>query len=69
MEKYKAQLIAKGYSQVSGIDFGDLFYVVSEISSIRLLLIIVVSFYFEVEKIDVKITFHHGDLEEDFYIK
>eukprot|EP00253_Pinus_taeda_P029190 PITA_29190 len=25
VEKYKAQLVAKGYSQVSGIDFGDIF--------------------------------------------
>ena len=26
VEKYKARLIAKGYSQVSGIDFGDIFF-------------------------------------------
>jgi len=25
VEKYKAQLVAKGYSQVFGIDFGDIF--------------------------------------------
>ena len=25
VEKYKASLVAKGYSQVSGIDFGDIF--------------------------------------------
>eukprot|EP00253_Pinus_taeda_P012191 PITA_12191 len=25
VEKYKAQLVAKGYSQVSGIEFGDIF--------------------------------------------
>jgi hypothetical protein len=25
MEKYKAQLVAKGYSQVEGIEFGDIF--------------------------------------------
>ena len=26
MEKLKAQLVAKGYSQVEGIDFGDIFF-------------------------------------------
>jgi len=25
VEKYKARLVEKGYSQVSGIDFGDFF--------------------------------------------
>ena len=27
VEKYKAWLLAKGYSQVEGIDFGDIFLV------------------------------------------
>jgi hypothetical protein len=26
VEKYKAQLVAKGYSQVEGIDFGEIFF-------------------------------------------
>ena len=49
MEKYKSQLVAKGYSQVLGIDFGDIFSLVSKITSIRLLLSVVVAFDFEVE--------------------
>eukprot|EP00253_Pinus_taeda_P001737 PITA_01737 len=68
-EKYKAWLVAKGYSLVLGIDFGDIFSPVAKVSSIRLLLSIVVVFYFEVEHMDVKTTFLHGDLEEDIYMK
>ena len=49
VEKYKAQLVAKGYSQVPEIDFGDIFSPVAKVTSIRLLLSIVVSFDFEVE--------------------
>jgi hypothetical protein len=30
LEKYKAQLVAKGYSQEEGIDFGDIFSLVSK---------------------------------------
>ena len=26
VEKYKARFVAKGYSQVMGIDFGDIFF-------------------------------------------
>ena len=69
VEKYKAQLVAKGYSQVSGIDFGDIFSPVAKVTSIRLLLSVVVSFDFEVEQMDVKTTFLHGDLEEEIYMK
>ena len=40
VEKYKARLIAKGYSQVEGIDFGEIFSHVVKMTSIRFLLCI-----------------------------
>eukprot|EP00253_Pinus_taeda_P010014 PITA_10014 len=49
LEKYKAWLVAKGYSQVPGIDFGDIFSLVANVASIRLLLSIAIAFDFEVE--------------------
>jgi len=49
VEKNKSRLVAKGYSQVSGIDFGDIFSPVAKVDSIRLLLSIAVAFDFEVE--------------------
>ena len=69
VEKYKARLVEKGYSQVLGIDFGDTFSLVAKVTSIRLLLSVAVAFDFEVEKMDVKTTFLHGDLEEEIYMK
>jgi hypothetical protein len=49
VEKHKAQLVAKGYSQVEGIDFGEIFSLVDKLTSIRFVLSIVVSFDLEVE--------------------
>eukprot|EP00253_Pinus_taeda_P008542 PITA_08542 len=69
VEKYKARLVAKGYSQVPGIDFGDIFSPVAKVTSIRLLLSVAAAFDFEVEQMDVKTTFLHGDLEEEIYMK
>eukprot|EP00253_Pinus_taeda_P009827 PITA_09827 len=69
VEKYKTRLVAKGYSQVPGIDFGDIFSLVSNVTSIRLLLYVVVAFDFEVEQMDVKTTFLHEDREEEIYMK
>jgi hypothetical protein len=69
VEKYKARLVAKGYSQVEGIDFGEIFSPVAKLNSIRFLLSIVVAFDFEIEHMDVKTTFIHGDMEEEIYMK
>jgi hypothetical protein len=48
VEKYKSRLVAKGYSQVEGIDFGENFSLVSKLTSIMFMLSIVVAFDFEV---------------------
>jgi hypothetical protein len=69
VEKYKARLVAKGYSQVEGIDFGEIFSHVAKLTSIRFMLSVVAAFDFEVEHMDVKTTFLHGDLEEEIYMK
>jgi hypothetical protein len=69
VEKYKSRLVAQGYSQVEGTDFGEIFSPVANLTSIIFLLSIVVSFDIEVEQMDVKTTFLHGDLEEEIYMK
>jgi hypothetical protein len=69
VEKYKARLVAKGYSQIKGIDFGEIFSPVAKLTSIRFMLYVVVEFDFEIEQMDVKTTFLHGDLEEEIFMK
>jgi hypothetical protein len=69
VEKYKSGLVAKGYSQVEGIDFGEIFSPVAKLTSIRFILSITATFDIEVEQMDVKTTFLHGDLEEEIYMK
>ena len=66
--RYKARLVAKGCSQISGIDFNDVFSPVVKHSSIRTLLSIVAMRDFELEQLDVKTAFLHGELEEDIYM-
>lgn len=68
VEKCKARLVVKGYSQVEGIDYGEIFSLVEKIKSIRFLLSLVESYDFENEQMDVKTVFHHGDLEEKIYM-
>ncbi|KAG8477637.1 hypothetical protein CXB51_031043 [Gossypium anomalum] len=67
--RYKARLVAKGYSQIPGVDFTDVFSPVVKHSSIRALLGIVAMHDLELEQLDVKTVFLHGELEEDIYMQ
>ena len=61
---YKARLVAKGYSQVEGIDFSEFSSPIAKMTYIRFLLSLATTFDLEVEQMDVKTTFLHGDLNE-----
>ena len=67
--KYKARLVAKGYSPVPGVDFNEVFSPVIKQCSIRVLLALVAMFDLELEQLDVKTAFLHGDLEELIYMQ
>jgi hypothetical protein len=69
VEKFKARLVAKGYSQVKGVAFNDIFSLVEKLNSIRILMSLVATFDMEIEQMDVKTMFLHGDLEEEIYMK
>ena len=62
--RYKARLVAKGYSQKEDIDFNEVFSPVVKHTSIRVLLAMVAWFDLELEQLDVKTSFLHGELEK-----
>ena len=66
--KYKAILVAKGYSQVHGIEYNETFAPVAKMDSIRLALAFAASKELEVHHMDVKCAFLNGDLAEDIYM-
>lgn len=67
IQKYKARLISKGYSQKEGIDFHESFSRVVKIVSTRVVLALVALLNLELEKLDVKTPSLNGDLHEDIY--
>ena len=67
--KYKARLVVKGFGQRKGIDFDEIFSLVVKMSSIHTVLGLTVNLNLEIEQMDVKTTFFHGDLEEDIYME
>ena len=65
VDKYKARLVAQGFTQQKGIDFFDTYPSVARISSIRILLALASIYNLFIHQIDVKTAFLNGDLEEE----
>jgi len=69
LPRYKARLVVEGFRQKKGVDFNEIFSPVVKMSSIRTVLSLAVTLDLEVEQMDVKTTFLHGNLEEEIYMK
>ena len=67
-ENFKACLVAKGYSHRKGVDYDEIFSPMVKHTSIRTVLGLVAHFDMQLEQMDVKIAFLHGDLEELVYM-
>jgi hypothetical protein len=65
----KAWLIAKGYSQVKGLDFGETYTPVAWLESIRILLAYATYHGFKLYQMDVKSAFLNGPIKEEVYVE
>nr|CAN70467.1 hypothetical protein VITISV_026832 [Vitis vinifera] len=69
IERYKARLVVKGYSQIEGIDFKETFSPVSTNDSFRVIMVIVAHFDLELHQMDVKTAFLNEVGKEDLVFK
>ncbi|KAJ9566586.1 LOW QUALITY PROTEIN: hypothetical protein OSB04_002552 [Centaurea solstitialis] len=69
LERYKARLVAQGFSQQPGLDFDDTFSPVVKSATIRTVLSISISRNWPIHQLDVKNAFLNGDLTETVYMR
>ena len=67
-ERYKARLVAEGFHQVPGVDYGETFSPVIKPTTVRIVLSLVVSKGWVLRQFDVQNAFLHGRLCEDVYM-
>ena len=68
LPRYKAQIVVKGFQQKKGVDFDKIFSLIIKMTSIRTMLSMEANMNLEVEQLDVKTAFSHGDWEEEIYM-
>ena len=65
----KARLVAQGYTQVEGLDFGETYALVERLEAIRMLLAYAYAHNIKLYQMDVKSAFLNGYINELVYVE
>jgi hypothetical protein len=68
IERFKARLVIKGFTQREGIDYTEIFSPVSCKNYLRIIMTLVAHYDLELHQMDVKTTFLNGDMLENVYM-
>ena len=68
VNRFKARLVAQGYSQVKGVDYDEVFSPMAQNTSVKSLLALANAHDLEIHQTDVKTSFLNGSLDCQIYM-
>jgi transposase InsO family protein len=69
VSKFKARLVAQGFTQVFGVDYAETYAPVARYTSIRLIIALAAHYDWELHQLDVKTAYLNGDLDVPIYMQ
>lgn len=69
IECYKAHIVAKGYTQVEGINYQETFSPIAKLTTLHCLLTVAAARHWFTHQLDVQNAFLYGDLHEIIYME
>jgi len=67
VDKYKARLVARGFSQKFGFDYSETYAPVAKLVTLRVLLAVANEMNMYIHQMDVKSVFLNGELTDEIY--
>ena len=69
VERFKARLCAKGFSQIEGLDYNETYAPVMRYKSLRIILALAAIKDMEIKQMDVETAFLNADISEEVYME
>jgi hypothetical protein len=69
IERFRARLVAQGFSQRPGVDYDEVYAPTHRMTTLRALLAVGAAHDFEIEQLDVRTAYLNAPLEHEIYMK